>query len=262
MRIACIGDNCIDSYDDSGLAFPGGNPVNVAVYTKRLGGEASYVGAVGSDEHGRLLLSALESKGVDISRVRVCEGSTAVSHVTIVNGDRIFGEYDEGVMADFRPSEEDVDFLCAHDLVVTSLWGHSEGALESIRARGVPTAFDASESPFSEATKTALPNADLFFFSDDGGSIPELEEKLRTLKAGCPGVVVVMRGSAGSMAYDGQAFYMHGIVPCAVVDTMGAGDSFIAGFILAWLGGETIPDCMAAGAKNAAVTLGYSGAWE
>lgn len=38
-RIACIGDNCIDYYDDSGVAYPGGNPVNVAVYTLRLGGK-------------------------------------------------------------------------------------------------------------------------------------------------------------------------------------------------------------------------------
>ena len=36
------------------------------------------------------------------------------------------------------------------------------------------------------------------------------------------------------MAYDGQQFYRQGIVPCQVVDTMGAGDSFIAGFELAW----------------------------
>ena len=261
MRIACIGDNCIDCYEGSGMAFPGGNAVNAAVYIKRLGGDASYVGAVGSDEHGGLLLSALQKKGVDVSRVRVCEGSTAVSHVTIVNGDRIFGEYDEGVMAVFRPSEEDVDFLCAHDLVVTSLWGHSECALESIRARGVLTAFDASESPYAEAAKLALPHSDVFFFSDDRSGVPELENKLRALKTDCPGVVVVMRGGAGSMAFDGTKFFMQGIVPCAVVDTIGAGDSFIAGFILAWLGGETIPDCMAAGAKNAAVTIGYSGAW-
>ena len=51
------------------------------------------------------------------------------------------------------------------------------------------------------------------------------------------------------------------IVPCSVVDTMGAGDSFIAGFLMAWLKKESIPACMRAGAENAAVTLGYPGAW-
>ena len=42
---------------------------------------------------------------------------------------------------------------------------------------------------------------------------------------------------------------------------MGAGDSYIAGFLLSWLKGAQLPDCMQAGAENAAVTIGYSGAW-
>ena len=40
MKLATIGDNCMDVYS-TGEVFPGGNPVNVAVYYARLGGEAS-----------------------------------------------------------------------------------------------------------------------------------------------------------------------------------------------------------------------------
>ena len=39
IRVAAIGDNCIDYYDSLNESYPGGNPVNVAVYIKRLGGE-------------------------------------------------------------------------------------------------------------------------------------------------------------------------------------------------------------------------------
>jgi vancomycin permeability regulator SanA len=78
---------------------------------------------------------------------------------------------------------------------------------------------------------------------------------------GAERIVVATRGSRGSMAYDGQRFYGQGIVPCRVVDTMGAGDSFIAGFLHSWLEGLDIPGCMAAGAQCSAVTLGYEGAW-
>ena len=46
-----------------------------------------------------------------------------------------------------------------------------------------------------------------------------------------------------------------------VVDTMGAGDSFIAGFLYGLMRGEDIPACMALGAENSSVTLGYAGAW-
>ena len=54
IKIACVGDNCVDFYDNTNEAFPGGNPVNVAVYVRRLGGESAYLGAVGTDDHGRL----------------------------------------------------------------------------------------------------------------------------------------------------------------------------------------------------------------
>ena len=46
IRVAAIGDNCIDYYDSLNESYPGGNPVNVAVYIKRLGGESSYTGCL------------------------------------------------------------------------------------------------------------------------------------------------------------------------------------------------------------------------
>ncbi|MFL6561495.1 MAG: PfkB family carbohydrate kinase, partial [Bacillus sp. (in: firmicutes)] len=52
MRIATVGDNCMDVYQASGKVYPGGNPVNVAVYLKGLGADAAYVGWVGSDPYG------------------------------------------------------------------------------------------------------------------------------------------------------------------------------------------------------------------
>ena len=42
VKIATVGDNCMDVYENIGKAYPGGNPVNVAVYIVRMGGEASY----------------------------------------------------------------------------------------------------------------------------------------------------------------------------------------------------------------------------
>ena len=46
MRLAAVGSNCIDYYKnlEGGKAFAGGGPVNMAVYTVRLGGTAAYIG--------------------------------------------------------------------------------------------------------------------------------------------------------------------------------------------------------------------------
>ena len=245
-RIGCVGDNCVDHYRQTGEDHFGGNPVNVAVYTRRLGGDISYVGAVGTDGRGAALLDALRRRGVDVSHVHVDEGSTAVTYVEHINGDRVFGNYDEGVMARFALTEEDIAFL---------------GYLARIRQAGAVTAFDCSDRPEDPAAQTALPCTDIAFFSDDGSDDEALRQRLRQLAALGPRIVVATRGSRGSMAYDGQRFYGQGIVPCRVVDTMGAGDSFIAGFLHSWLEGLDIPGCMAAGAQCSAVTLGYEGAW-
>lgn len=261
MKLVCLGDNCIDFYDADGKGYPGGNPVNVGVYTCRLGGEAAYIGAVGTDPNGKLLLEALAAKGVDVSRVQVCPGTTAVTHVSMVEGDRVFGDYDEGVMADFRLREEDFSFIREHDMAVCALWGHVEHHLARIRAMGVPVAFDCSDRPDGPEASVAIPSSNIVFFSDDSSEDEALQSKLRDVFAKGPELVVATRGSRGSLAFDGTDFYAHGIVNCPVVDTMGAGDSFIAGFLYAHMRGASVPACMESGANCSAVTIGYFGAW-
>ena len=261
MKIACVGDNCVDYYDNTGEVFPGGNPVNVAVYVRRMGGQSAYLGAVGSDEYGGLILRALEEKGVDVRRVKRLPGATALSHVCLIDGERVFGDYDEGVMAQFVLAPGDVEFLCSHDLVVSGLWGRVEKSLAQIAARGVPVAFDCAERPEDEAAQIALPHTTLAFFSDDASDLERLKERLTAVAALGPRVVVATRGEKGSVAFDGAAFHTQGVLPCVVKDTMGAGDSYIAGFVMEYLRGKDIPACMAAGAASSAVTLGYVGAW-
>ncbi len=261
MKIACIGDNCIDYYDDSGLAFPGGNPVNVAVYARSLGAQTAYLGAVGTDSYGDLLLRSLAEKRVDVSHVQQLPGTTALCHVSLVNGERVLGDYDEGVMADFSLRPEDLRFLKEYDLAVTGLWGHAENSLAVIRAMGIPVAFDGAERPFDPAGIIALPQTDIAFFSDD--LLPEnaLKEKILSVASLGPKLVIATRGSQGSLAYDGSHFVARPPVPCKLIDTMGAGDSYIAGFLFAWLQGCALDTCMQAGAEKAAVTIGYKGAW-
>ncbi len=260
MKIAAVGDNCMDVYPD-GRAFPGGNPVNVAVYARRLGVSSSYTGAVGDDPYGRRLLEALSEKGVDTSHVRVLEGATAVTRVTLEHGDRVLGEYDEGVLARFKLSPQDIAFLAGHDLVVTGLWGKVEGDLPAIRRGGARVAFDFADRLEDPILDTALPCTDYAFFSCDSGDSPALRSRLKAFHACGPRLAVATMGARGSLAWDGTRFTACGIVPCPVVDTMGAGDSYIAGFLCGLLEGLPLEACMNRGAQSSAVTIGYFGAW-
>lgn len=261
MKVAAVGDNCVDVYAKENRSYPGGNPVNVSVYLKRMGIDASYTGVVGTDEYGKTLVDALDSKGVDTSHVHVAEGSTAVTMVEIVNGNRVFGDYIEGVMEHFRLSDEDIEFLCSHDLVVSGIWGHTAEDLGKIRQSGTPVVFDYSDQPQDPIVDSSIGNVDYAFFGLDAEDSEEVRSFMREKQAMGPKVVVVTLGEHGSLAYDGDTFHKHGIVEVEIADTMGAGDSFIAGFIKGILENKNVDECMSLGAHSSAVTLQYSGAW-
>ena len=76
-----------------------------------------------------------------------------------------------------------------------------------------------------------------------------IEEFMREAKSMGPKVVTVTLGENGSIVYDGQQFYKYGILPVQLVNTVGAGDAYIAGFMYGVMSGWSIPKCMAQGAK-------------
>jgi fructoselysine 6-kinase len=261
MKLASVGDNCMDIYDSQNEAYPGGNPVNVAVYFVRLGGKSSYTGAVGSDKYGKLMIDAITTKGVDTTHIHIIDGATAITHVELVSGDRVFGDYEEGVLTDFKLTEDDIKFLCRHDLVVTGLWGKVENDLDKIREKGVKVAFDAATKPDDLAAVKAIPNVNYLFFATDDGDTQILRKKMKELYAKGPELVIATLGAQGSIVFNGIDFLKFGIVPCNVVDTMGAGDSYIAGFLKGILEGKEIVECMKMGASNSSITLEYRGSW-
>lgn len=279
IRVAAIGDNCIDYYDSMNESYPGGNPVNVAVYIKRLGGESSYTGAVGTDDFGEIMVNAIKDKGVDTSHIQILDGKTAVTHVKIVKGDRVFGEYEEGVLSEFKLRDEDITFIKKHDLAVTGIWGMIENELPQISSE-IPVAFDFANKFASSILEQVIPYVTYAFFSFDEESrndfdlkyqelglerkenrMDELYEFMKAVKKKGPKVVITTLGKDGSVCYDGCSWYRFGIIDCKVVDTMGAGDSFIAGFLYGMLQGMEIQKAMEFGARNSAVTLEYQGAW-
>lgn len=264
MKITSVGDNCIDHYVLTNSKSAGGNSINVAVYLHRLGLDASYVSAVGNDENGKFILSELSKKGVDVSHVDIAEGSTAVTEVKLVDGERILGDYDEGVLETFKLSEKQKKFILQHDMICSALWGNIHNDLKFFKDNGMIVAFDGATRPFDVAGKIAMKSSDYFFFAVDEYKPSMKEEVRKTMKEIKEFVskhVIATLGEHGSMVYDGKNFYDFGIIKCDVVDTMGAGDSYIAGYLKGISDGFSIEKCMEEGAKSATTTIGYFGAW-
>lgn len=264
MKLAAIGSNCVDYYLnlEGGKGFPGGGPVNMAVYTVRLGGQAAYFGPVGNDENGQLMLKELKKKRVNTSHISVQTGKTAVTEVELTNNERVFGDYHEGVMENYTLSPDDLKAILAYDVVVADLWGHSEQYLKELKQKGILTAFDCADEPDHFNSRQAIPHTDILFFSVETEDRRQVENKMEEIQQQGPRLVIAMLGEQGSLCYDGTNLYSFGIIPCEkVVDTMGAGDSYIAGFLSGYLESRDIQKAMQVGAQTATETISYFGAW-
>ena len=138
----------------------------MGVHLFRLGVETAFVGAVGDDEYGRRVIEKLAAEGLDTSHIQVLHGETAVSEVEFVDNERVFGDYHDGVMLDFKLSPADIDFLCTYDLVHSAMWGMVHDDLHLIRERGVPVSFDfADKLEDNPVTEVAIENCDYAIFS-------------------------------------------------------------------------------------------------
>lgn len=146
-------------------------------------------------------------------------------------------------------------------MVVSGLWGMIEHDLYKIKAKGTPIAFDFATKLEDPVIDIAISQVDYAFFSSDSGDTPDIRTFMKKMYNRGPKIVVVTLGEQGSIAYDGQCFTTFGIVDCEVKDTMGAGDSYIAGFIKGILEKNDLKTCMQKGAENSSITLQYLGAW-
>lgn len=257
MKVVGVGDNCIDYYIDEEKGYPGGNPVNVLVYMRRYHIDCSYIGAIGNDDFGQIIMKGLNFHHINTSHVSILEGNTARSDVCIENGNRVFKGYDEGVLSQFVLSDEDICYIETCDMMVTSIWSHVEHDLHKIH---IPIAFDMSDQLESPLWDIVLSEVDYVFYSDDQHNIEDIKQFMKEKYMPRHKVIVCTRGEYGSIAYDGHEFYEQDIIECHVVDTMGAGDSFIAGY-LSCCDHADVKEALYFGACNSAKTIEYKGAW-
>jgi fructoselysine 6-kinase len=237
-RLLCLGDNVVDIYVDEQVMFPGGNAVNVAVHaTRLLGHPAGYIGAVGTDGAGQLVLRSLQTEGLDLDLVRVVEGPNAYATVRLGNGDRQFGVADAGVSR-FVPSPADLAAVSVADLVHTGDCSMLEDSLPDLREHAKLLAFDFSERGWEYVEKHA-PFVDLAVLSRPYGSTDSpIEVAERALGCG-PSQVVVSNGAGGAVWTDGSRVVTAGVESAVeVVDTLGAGDALIARVLVGLLRGE------------------------
>jgi fructoselysine 6-kinase len=259
VDVISIGDNMSDCYLTIGQVFPGGSSVNVAVAVARSGGTSGYIGVVGDDARGRLLVDSLNAERVDTQRVRSAPGSTACCQVTHADGERLIGPRQRGV-ALFQPTDDDLQFAGTASIIHTTYCSGLEQMLPELARRG-RVSFDFSGHLADGYADDLLPFVHIAEFSAAALDDRDCAELAHWAAARGAAYVLVTRGASGAMLFDGAVSVSVGAAPSEVIDSLGAGDCFIGRALYGLIRGEPAQAMLAASARAAAQTCSTWGAY-
>lgn len=259
MRLLCIGDNVVDRYLDRGTMYPGGNCVNVAVFAARGGAEAAYAGILGDDAAGQLVLAALQAEGVDTSHVVVEHGDNAYALVELIDGDREFLGSDKGVSL-FDLDQRAVALAKGYDIVHTAYSQRWEDQVLRLVEAGCTVAYDFGRN-YSPASIAKVPGLWLAAFSGSHLDEAGLEQVAQAaLEAGAH-YVLITQGADGATLWSGQQRWHQSADHVTVVDTLAAGDAYLASLIVSLADGADETPAMAKASAASARVITVWGAF-
>jgi fructokinase len=293
--ITVVGEAVVDIVTTAGrsLRYPGGSPANVAVGLARLGIEAQLLTQVGTDGNGDLIAAHLAGNGVALIQPRGAQ-PPSVAEVTIGTDGKpsyqfevtwTLGELTSSARATISQA------TCVHiGSVAATLSPGAEtvrALVESVRA-GATISYDPNCRPMLMGDVTAARGqieslvacSDVVKVSDEDlrwlyPEQPDQDAATQWLSFG-PSLVIVTRGAAGAWACSADRVVSIGAVDTEVVDTVGAGDSFMAAVLagladrdllgagrraqLARIDESSLTDLLEFAARAAAITCGRAGA--
>ena len=246
----------------------GGPAANSTAGAASLGKSAAFVGTVGDDADGDMILRDFRAQGVDTSMVKVRPGATsAIAYLWIEEktGNRSCAWTREG-LDELTADEINPEAIAAAKVLHVD--GHNAAgaiaAAKVAREAGVLVNYDAGTH--RDGMDELLGLADLMICSEEFilklTGLKDAEEAVRQVWAKYrPKVCGATMGVRGSMAFDGKEF-----VRCPafkvekVVDTTGCGDLFHTGFAIRYLETQDLMECQRFGAAVSAIKCrGLSG---
>jgi len=289
--LLCAGEALIDMLprrsrsDEACFApHPGGAVFNTAVAAARLGVPTAFFSGLSTDLFGRQLEGALRADGIDGRLVARSGRPTTLAFVTLVDGQASYAFYDENTagrlvgIADLPDLDADIAAVfvggislavepCAEAYALLAERAAAAGKLVMCDPNIRP-GFIADEARYRARLDRVLAASDIVKVSDEdlrwlggGGDLGDLAAALR---AGGPALVLVTQGADGATAHGADRSVHLPAARAEVADTVGAGDTFNAGFLAGLLdaGALSKPAVRAASADTlaAAVTLGVRAA--
>lgn len=258
-ELVAVGDNCIDVYlPPIGRSAVGGNAVNVAVHWARGGHASGYLGVVGDDDAGARVRRTV-AEMIGRTHVDVLPGLTGVTEIALgEDGERTLVSEDFGVGGDYRPDAELLRDRCGGD------WVHCTLPVGPAPVRDALAGATALSYDFSTRHDALdVDGLEVAFLSWAGRpDDPAAADMAADVVARGAATAVLTCGAHGSLAFAGGELVVAAAVPVAPVDTLGAGDAFIAGFISARLHGGALDAALRSGARLASAVCGHLAGFE
>jgi sugar/nucleoside kinase (ribokinase family) len=258
----------------------GSSSVITACGAARLGLRVAVVGVVGNDVFGRFMLDAMRERGLDVTAVRVSDDLPTGASVVLTDGSDRAILTAAGTIGAVTADDVPANLLRRARHLHIGSWFLQDGLrpdaarlLGAAREAGLTTSLDPNWDPLEAwdgGLRDALPWLDVVFPNETevtriaGVNDPEGAAIALARLGGRAGAardfqhgltVVVKRGAEGALAATADGVLARvAAYPVTALDTTGAGDTFDAGFLAAWLDGATPIDALRAGAVGGALS--------
>src|SRR5277367_5663629 len=254
----------------------GSSSAIVAHNLAALGSRVGFQSRIGDDPLGQIALDRLQHSGVDVSLVRRVPGSTTTGLTVILHHAawRNILTY-AGTIAETSWQDLDLDYLADSRHFHFSSYYLQKGLrarvgelFQRLKSKGLTISLDTNDDPddrWEGGLHEILRYVDVFLPNEreacKAAGTEDLETAVRKLSELVP-LVVVKLGPKGSMAQRGAERIMSPAQEVVPVDTVGAGDSFDAGFLHQYVRGADLPTCLASGNKAGALSTTRPGGTE
>jgi sugar/nucleoside kinase (ribokinase family) len=241
-----------------------------------LGAKVGFITRLGDDAMGSIALERLTEKAVDLTRVKRVAGGTSTGVTILLNhdGKRHILTY-PGTMFEMTASDLDMDYLASgRHFHLSSLFLHKAlqadlpSIFKQLKAQGLTLSLDTNDDPedrWGGALDELLGLVDIFLPNEDEAcrisGKSDVESAIEALAKRVP-LVAVKCGKRGSLVQTKNGRWQVPAQSVTPVDTIGAGDSFNAGFLAAYLRGKAPDACAAFGNRTAALSTQRSGGTE
>jgi sugar/nucleoside kinase (ribokinase family) len=241
-----------------------------------LGTRVGFISKIGSDPLGKMAAERLSAAGVDISRMKQAAGNTSTGLTVVLPHPRhrYMLTY-PGTMFEMQYSDIDLDYLrTARHFHLSSFYLHRAlrpqilNLFQQAKQAGLTTSLDTNDDPENQWAPDlldVLKYVDVFLPNErEAKNIARTDDLSQALNvlAGLSSIVIVKRGSQAAICRSADQQWSLAPPPVQMVDDIGAGDTFDAGFIHSYLLGAPLPDCLAFANLAAAYSVIKAGGTE